>query len=122
MTRTRAICVAAAILAGLAGCASPEETPPAASPSVSAEPSRPAQAANDKVKDPAWVVGTVTTGGAGPCYGLLADDGTQYALHSAAGTALTEGARMRVKTERAQVRIFCGQGKLVEMTAAEPLR
>jgi len=126
MTARRAICTAAVAMTGLAGCASPAETPPAASaptqPPASVEPTRPAQGANDKIKDPAWMVGTVTAGGSGPCYGLLTDDGTRYALHSTTGTTLTEGARMRVKTERTQVRIFCGPGKLVEMTAAEPVR
>jgi hypothetical protein len=32
------------------------------------------------------------------------------------------GARMRVQTRPALVRIYCGPGKLVEMTRAEPLR
>jgi hypothetical protein len=68
------------------------------------------------------VVGTITTGGTGPCYGLETDEGTQYALYSTAGTSLTRGTRVRINTRMAKVKIYCGPGKLVEMTAAEPLR
>jgi hypothetical protein len=68
------------------------------------------------------VVGTPTIGGTGPCYGLETDEGTPYALYSTAGTNLTKGTRMRITTKAAKVKIYCGPGKLVEMTAAEPLR
>ncbi len=131
MTTKRAICAVVLVVAGAAGCASPtaaptaqppSATPPPSSAAPSSEPVRPPQGPNDKPADPAWVVGTVTTGGTGPCYSLTTDDGTQYALYSAQGTSLVQGTRMRVRTERAEVRIGCGPGKLVEMTAAEPLR
>jgi hypothetical protein len=69
-----------------------------------------------------WIVGTVTAGGTGPCYGLETDEGQQYALHSTAGTRLDKGARIRIKATPARVRINCGPGKLLEMTAAEPVR
>jgi hypothetical protein len=128
MTTKRTIGVVALVVAGLYGCASPDEAPIAASPASpapvapSSEPVRPPQGANDKPADPVWVVGTVTTGGTGPCYSLTTDDGTQYALYSPQGTSLVQGTKMRVRTERANVRIGCGPGKLVEMTAAEPVR
>jgi hypothetical protein len=114
-----ALLTLAAALAGCADATQPLALPaPAPSMFMSALPSGP----SDQIKDTAWVVGTVTTGGSGPCYGLTTDDGTQYALHAADGTKLVKGVRMRVETRPALVRIDCGPGKLVEMTAAEPLR
>ena len=127
MTTKRTI-GAVALMACLSACAAPDTpsaAPPAAPPSSAApaaDPARPPQGANDKPADPAWVVGTVTTGGTGPCYSLTTDDGKQYALHSTRGTSLVQGSRMRIRTERARVRISCGPGTLVEMTAAEPAR
>ena len=47
---------------------------------------------------------------------------TVYALHSVGGISLVKGDRMRIRTETARVRIHCGPGKLVKMTAAEPVR
>ena len=108
------------LVAGLAGCATPaSDAPPP--PSVSRS-TGPPENPTDQIKPPSWVVGTVTAGGSGPCYGLSTDDGTQYALHAADGTVLVKGTRMRVAIKPAVARIGCGPGKLVEMTAAEPLR
>jgi hypothetical protein len=84
--------------------------------------SGPPNGPTDNLKKTSWVVGTITTGGTGPCYGLETDEGTQYALYSTAGTSLTRGTRVRINTRMAKVKIYCGPGKLVEMTAAEPLR
>ena len=124
----RAICLVAVASLGLAACDSPAASPDAV-PSASVESRRPAsdprdppRDPSDRIKDTSWVVGTVTDGGSGPCYGLTTDDGTRYALHSTDGTTLVKGQRMRIRTERAKVRIDCGAGKLVEMVAAEPLR
>jgi hypothetical protein len=104
------------LLAGLAGCAEPVAAP-APSP-----PSSPPKTPSDQIKPLGYVVGTVTAGGSGPCYELSTDDGTRYALHSSGGTNLVKGARMRVTIKPAVAKIACGPGKLVEMTAAEPLR
>lgn len=124
MTTKRAICLLT--FAGLTACASPAPAPmsePAtAQPSMSVDPGRPPRDPTDRIMDTSWVVGTVTTGGSGPCYSLVTDDGTRYALHSTGGTTLVKGVRMRIRTERAKVRADCGEGKPVEMTAAEPLR
>ena len=102
----------------LAGCAAPAAAP-APSPSRS---SGPPDMPTDRLKPPSYVVGTVTAGGSGPCYQLTTDDGTRYALHSTDGTTLVKGVRMRVSIKPAVAKIWCGPGKLVEMTAAEPLR
>jgi hypothetical protein len=101
------------LVAALAGCAQPAAAP---------APSEPPKTPSDQIKPPGYVVGTVTAGGSGPCYELSTDDGTRYALHAADGTTLVKGARMRVTIKPALARIWCGPGKLVEMTAAEPLR
>ena len=55
-------------------------------------------------------------------YELSTDDGTRYALHASQGPTLVKGARMKIRIQPAVARIWCGPGKLVEMTAAEPLR
>ena len=43
------------------------------------------------------VAGRVTRGGSGPCYGLITDDGTEYALYSTAGIRLDEGSYIRIR-------------------------
>jgi hypothetical protein len=101
----------------LTGCAAPAASPAPAPTRSSGPPDMP----TDLIKPPGYVVGTVTAGGSGPCYELSTDDGTRYALHSADGTKLVKGARMRVTIKPSMARIWCGPGKLVEMTAAEPL-
>jgi hypothetical protein len=68
------------------------------------------------------VVGTVTAGGSGPCYGLVTDDGVEYALHSNAGTTLIRGTRIRIQTAPLNLKIDCGPGHLVSMTKSEPIR
>ncbi|GIM90451.1 hypothetical protein [Paractinoplanes toevensis] len=123
----------------------PSSPPPAteavaAKPTKSAEPAKPAEpakrtsipvdppasdppaGATDVIKKTAWVVGTVTKDSSGPCYNLETDEGTQYALHSTAGTKLVKGTRMRIKTAPTKLRIDCGPGRLLEMVSAEPLR
>jgi len=115
------------LLGALAGCAGAPASPATDSstttrpvPTVSRSTGTPDNP-TDQLKPIGWVVGTVTSGGSGPCYGLTTDDGTQYALYSTAGTALVKGARVRVRIKPALVRIYCGPGKLVEMTATQPL-
>ena len=112
----------------LSGCATPAHVNPqnrviSGSPSATPKkPSTPPDNPTDRIKPTTWIVGTVTAGGTGPCYGLVTDEGKQYALHSTAGLALTKGSRVRIKTQPARVRIYCGPGTLLELTAAEPLR
>ncbi|MGX6605391.1 hypothetical protein ACWKSP_25140 [Micromonosporaceae bacterium Da 78-11] len=84
-------------------------------------PAAPPKNPSDQVNTGGWLDGTVTAGGTGPCYGMITDDGKQYALHAADGTELTKGKRIRIKTRPALIRIYCGPGELVEMTAMEPV-
>ena len=136
MIRTRVRIAALALVAATAGCAenaagqeSPSLAPSASSPAPSSpqipvdrRPSGPPKDPTDQIKKTDWVVGTVTAGGSGPCYGLETDDGTRYALHATDGTKLIKGTRMRVRTQATKLRIYCGPGRLVEMTASEPVR
>jgi hypothetical protein len=85
-------------------------------------PSAPPNGFTDQNKPDGWIVGTVTAGGTGPCYGLETDEGVQYALYSTAGIRLDRGTRVRVKGTPSRLRIYCGPGKLLDMTVAEPVR
>ena len=123
--------VAAVLIFLAGGCASPApisagpvSAGPVSAGPVSAGPaaSHPPRGFTDNDKSTGWIVGTVTAGGTGPCYGLITDDGIQYALHSIAGARLDKGARVRIQGTPAKIRINCGPGQLLEMTAAEPLR
>ena len=128
MRTTQAVGSLSLLVMTLAGCADP----PASSAANSSSPARPVPTISrptgppenptDQLKPIGWVVGTVTSGGSGPCYGFRTDDGTPYALHSTAGISLVKGVRMRILIKPAVVRIYCGPGRLVEMTAAQPLR
>ena len=83
-------------------------------------PTGPPRGPSDQIKKTNLVVGTVTRGGSGPCYGLQTDDGTQYALYSAAGPTLTRGERVKVRTRPSRLRIDCGPGRFAEIAAIEP--
>ncbi|GIF05285.1 hypothetical protein [Actinoplanes siamensis] len=104
-----------------------------ASPSASAPPGspeplptvtltdKPPKEPTDTLPETGWVAGMVTSGGTGPCYGLVADDGKRYALYNTDGISLAQGARVRVKLETTLLKIYCGPGELMAMTAAEPI-
>lgn len=137
---------ASAVLAGCAGntpspsapapsTAAPSPAPTSPAPSTSAptsppgtslptlsNPVKPPREPTDNLPSTGWVAGMVTRGGTGPCYGLIADDGTRYALHSTKGIELTKGARVKVNLETTMLRIYCGPGKLMAMLEAEPIQ
>jgi hypothetical protein len=99
----------------------PSPTSPAALPTVT-RATAPPDGPTDAIKKTDIVVGTVTRGGSGPCYGVQTDDGTQYALYSAKGESLVRGTRVKVRTKPTRLRIDCGAGRFLEMTALEPMR
>jgi hypothetical protein len=110
----------------LSACASggepsPAGQPPSALPTLSA-PAAPPSEPTDDTKATTIIVGTVNRGGSGPCYGLVTDDGVQYALYEAKGRALTTGTRISVDAVPSRLRIDCGPGTLVEVMALKPLR
>jgi hypothetical protein len=100
---------------------SPTPTNPAALPTLS-RATAPPDGPTDAIKKTDIVVGTVTRGGSGPCYGVQTDDGTQYALYSALGESLVRGTRVKVRTKPTRLRIDCGAGRFLEMTALELMR
>lgn len=79
----------------------PTLTPPTAPPQSPSDP-RPA-------KD--VLVGRVTRGGTGPCYGLETDEGKQYALYNDSGISLEVGTTIKVQTAPLRLKIDCGSGE-----------
>ncbi|MEV6348002.1 hypothetical protein [Actinoplanes sp. NPDC051851] len=133
MRSTNLIGIAVGTGAFLAACATGLEPSSATTPSSQGSPSspspiptislteKPPREPTDNLPDTGWVAGMVTRGGSGPCYGLTADDGTRYALYSATGTELAKGDRVKVKLETTRLKIYCGPGSLMAMTASEPI-
>jgi hypothetical protein len=110
---------------------------PSESPHVTRKPTKPTESAQrptptpsvppgpprdptDNIKKTDIVVGTVTRGGRGPCYGLQTDDGTEYALYSNRGHQWTAGTRVRVRVKPSAQLISCGTGRFVEITEFLP--
>lgn len=87
-------------------------------PPVSPPASRPPQKPTDTVV-PGWVVGTVTAASSGPCYGMVTDDGRQYALYSSDGFAVRRGERIRVQVDQLRLKIYCGPGMHAAVRAHE---
>lgn len=69
-----------------------------------------------------WLVGTVTRGGTGPCYGLITDDGVEHSLYSDDPVELTRHSRIRVRVAPLHVRIHCGPGQPWRLVRAELIR
>ena len=85
--------------------ADPSTTPPLSTPPLSSTdlptlkpPSAPPRTPTDDLPTDV-IVGTVTAGGSGPCYGMEDNDGKQYALYGGGGISLTRGDTIRVKFE-----------------------
>jgi hypothetical protein len=118
--------LAAAVAAGCAG-EEPEpmtsrEPPPMSSTDLPTmrPPMKPPKKPTDLVPHD-LVAGRVTRGGTGPCYGLITDDGKEYALHSTAGLTLTEGTYVRVKFASTTAGVDCGPGRQVAILTATVL-
>ncbi|MBO4207354.1 hypothetical protein [Micromonospora echinofusca] len=67
------------------------------------------------------VVGHVTRGGSGPCYGVVTDDGQEYALYGPEAGTFTTGTRVRVTTAPLLLRISCGRGTHAAIVKMEPV-
>jgi len=123
-----AILLVAAMTA--AGCDTTREAGPmpqeSASPPLSstelptlASPAKPPKTPSDLVPTD-LAAGRVTRGGSGPCYGLITDDGTEYAVYSAAGRTLIEGTTVRIRFQPLAKKIDCGPGRpglAIQLTA-----
>jgi hypothetical protein len=104
----------------------PPESPGASPPLSSTElptmsrPAKPPKTPTDLVPHDI-VAGRVIRGGSGPCYQLLTDDDTQYALHSTAGITLTEGTYVRIRFAPLKIKVYCGPGRHVALLEATVL-
>jgi len=128
VTKLRILALAAA-LTMFSGCAATGSEPAAAPPvgnetalPTLSQPAAPPSEPTDDIKPTEVIVGTVIRGGTGPCYGLVTDDGVQYALYEAKGRALKTGIRVTVDASPSRLRIDCGTGTLVEVKTLTPLR
>ncbi|MFB9237006.1 hypothetical protein ACFFWC_15820 [Plantactinospora siamensis] len=57
--------------------------------------------------------GWITRGGSGPCYGLVDDNGVEYALYGPTAGALAKGTRVVVRTAPTTAKVDCGPGRLL---------
>ncbi|MGW0432402.1 hypothetical protein ACWDV4_07630 [Micromonospora sp. NPDC003197] len=81
----------------------PTVRPSGASPSV--PPKKPTdEQATDRI------AGRVTRGGSGPCYGVVTDDGKEYALYGSDVGTLQVDSFVRVTIAPLLLRISCGPG------------
>ncbi len=71
------------------------------------------------VVPPEWIVGTVTKGGTGPCYGMRPDEGKLYALYGGGGVALEVCSKVRMRVEPLKLKIYCGPGQHVAILEIE---
>ncbi|WBB65408.1 hypothetical protein [Micromonospora sp. WMMD812] len=98
-------------------------TPPA--PRATGSPARPPMSATElptlrppvvkpspptDLRPAGLVSGHITRGGRGPCYGLVAEDGTEYALHGPDAGELRAGTFVTLRLTPTRVRIDCGPG------------
>ncbi|MGV9210805.1 hypothetical protein ACTFTM_02975 [Micromonospora sp. RB23] len=56
------------------------------------------------------LAGRINRGGDGPCYGLVTDDGRQYALHGTGKGTFAVGTTVRVTIGPADPAVDCGPG------------
>lgn len=81
-------------------------TPPPTQQSPMEPPSTPSDPKPHDV-----VAGHVVRGGAGPCFGVVTDDGKLYAVHSPSTGELAVGTTVLVKIGPAVADVDCGPGE-----------
>lgn len=67
------------------------------------------------------LAGRITRGGAGPCYGLVTDDGREYALHGPDRGTFATGAWVRVTVGPADPTANCGPGTPASIVKIDPV-
>jgi hypothetical protein len=77
------------------------------------KPAKPPKTPTDRVPTD-LIVGRVTRGGSGPCYGVIDEDGTHFAVYSTAGMSLGVGATVRIRFEQPKRTIDCGAGRPIQ--------
>ncbi|MGC5286107.1 hypothetical protein [Micromonospora sp. DT231] len=65
----------------------------------------------------ALVSGHITRGGRGPCYGLVSEDGIEYALHGVGYGTLTEGSFVSLRIVVRPSDAGCGPGLRASIVA-----
>jgi hypothetical protein len=127
---TEASMAAVLILAVATGCGTqgegrptqdPEDTPPPLSSTDLPRMKPPAKGPRtpSDLMPTGVVAGRITRGGSGPCYGLITEDGIEYAVYSTAGLVLPDGTYVRVRWEPLTLKVDCGAGRpihAIEMT------
>ena len=93
---------------------SPEARPPLSSTRLpTMKPAKPPKTPTDLVPTDV-IAGVVARGGSGPCYGIIDQDGTEFAVYSTAGLALRKGTTVRVRFQQPTRTIDCGAGRPIE--------
>ncbi|MFD0740883.1 hypothetical protein ACFQ1L_02070 [Phytohabitans flavus] len=90
-----------------------EPPPSSPTPSTASPPTAPPQSPSDPRPPKDLLVGRVTRGGSGPCFGLETDEGKVYALYSTETLTLKVGETIRVKYAPLRLKIDCGPGEHV---------
>ncbi|MEU4712322.1 hypothetical protein AB0F73_01425 [Micromonospora purpureochromogenes] len=67
------------------------------------------------------VAGRINRGGPGPCYGLVTDDGRQYALHGSGMGSFAAGTTVLVTIGPADPAHDCGPGDAATIVKIEPV-
>ncbi|MBQ0902643.1 hypothetical protein KBX63_11600 [Micromonospora sp. U21] len=62
------------------------------------------------------IAGHVTRGGSGPCYGLVSEEGVEYAVHGTGAGNLTEGSFVTLRISARSSEVDCGPGIRVRIT------
>ncbi|GAB3818052.1 hypothetical protein [Micromonospora zhanjiangensis] len=111
-----------------AGPATPDSSTPPADPGLSSTvlptlrpPVKPPQEPTDQLR-PNVIGGQLTRGGSGPCFGLVADDGVEYALYGRDVGTFAKGTRVLVTIAPLQLRIDCGSGRPVSIVRISEVR
>ncbi|MCG5472932.1 hypothetical protein LADH09A_000812 [Micromonospora sp. LAH09] len=86
-------------------------------PSLGTPPKPPKPTPPTDLRPTDTIAGHVTRGGAGPCYGLVAEDGRAYALHGPGYGNLTEGNFVTLRIASRSSDIDCGPGIRVSIVA-----
>ncbi|MFI7577407.1 hypothetical protein [Micromonospora sp. NPDC049497] len=67
------------------------------------------------------LAGRITRGGDGPCYGLVTDDGREYALHGTGKGTFATGTWVRVTIGPADPAVDCGPGTPATIVKIAPV-
>ncbi|MEV7329590.1 hypothetical protein [Micromonospora sp. NPDC093244] len=84
-------------------------------PSLPAAPKPPKPTGPTDKRASDLVSGHITRGGSGPCYGLVSEDGIEYAVHGTGFGKLTEGSFVTLRVISRSSEVDCGPGVRVSI-------